>query len=333
MTLARLTVILRLRHSSFVIRHSSFVIPLPPMKPHLASLLTAAAMLLPSFASAQQNSAPPDHYWVYFGTYTDTQVKGIYRSDFDPKGGKLSAPQLAGESASPSFLAVHPNGKLLYAINEISNFEGKKTGGVGAFAIQKDGKLTLLNQAASGGVGPAHLAVDPTGKWLLVGNYGGGSTALLPIGADGKLGEATSVVVHEAIKPQVSHAHWVGFSPDGKYGFVCDAGVDKIHQFKIDAAKGALVPNDPPAVAIGPGKGTGPRHLAFSTDHTHAYVINETNLTMTALKYDAAKGTFTALDTVSTLPAGVENNKYSTAEIVAHPNGKFVFGSNRTYDS
>ena len=193
--------------------------------------------------------------------------------------------------------------------------------------------MTPLNQASSGGPGPAHLAVDPTGKWLLVGNYGGGSTALLPIGPDGKLGEATSVVVHEAVKPQVSHAHWVGFSADSKYGFVCDAGVDKIHQFKIDAAKGALVPNDPPAVAIGPGQGTGPRHLTFSTDRTHAYVINETNLTMTALKYDAANGTFTALGTVSTLPEGVENNHYSTAEIVAHPNGKLIFGSNRTYDS
>src|SRR4051812_22493884 len=192
------------------------------MNQHLASLLSAAALLLPMMASAQQNSTSPDHYWVYLGTYTDKEVKGIYRSDFDPKSGKLSAPQLAAEAASPSFLAVHPNGKLLYAINEISNFEGKKTGGVGAYAIEKSGQLTLLNQAASGGVGPAHLAVDPSGKWLLVGNYGGGSTALLPIGADGKLGEATSIVVHEATKPQVSHAHWVGFSADGRYGFVCD---------------------------------------------------------------------------------------------------------------
>lgn len=295
------------------------------MKPHFASLLTAAALALPTIAFAQNS-------WVYLGTYTDKETKGIYRSDFDSKAGKLSAPQLAAEAASPSFLAIHPNGKFLYAINEISNFEGKKTGGVGAYAIEKDGKLTLLNQAASGGVGPAHLAVDPSGKWLLVANYGGGSTALLPVAADGKLGEATSVVVHEATAPQKSHAHWAGFSADSKYGFICDAGVDKIHQFKIDATKG-LVPNDPPAVAIGPGKGTGPRHLTFSTDGAYAYVINETNMTMTALKYDAATGTFTALDTVSTLPAGVENNKFSTAEIVAHPNGKLIFGSNRTYDS
>lgn len=303
------------------------------MNHHLASLLVAASVLLPMAASAQQNAAPPDHSWVYFGTYTDKETKGIYRSDFDSKAGKLSAPQLAAEAASPSFIAIHPNGKFLYAINEISNFEGKKTGGVGAYTIEKSGQLTLLNQAASGGVGPAHLAVDPSGKWLLVANYGGGSTALLAIGADGKLSEATSVIVHEAEKPQVSHAHWAGFSADGKYGFICDAGVDKIHQFKIDATKG-LVPNEPPAVAIGPGKGTGPRHLAWSTDATHAYLINETNMTVTALKYDAAKGTFTALDTVSTLPAGVETVKgYSTAEIVAHPNGKLIFGSNRGYDS
>jgi 6-phosphogluconolactonase len=237
------------------------------------------------------------------------------------------------EAKNASFLAIHPNEKWIYAINEISDQGGKPGGGVTGYVIEKSGKLKEINQESSVGAGPAHLAIDPSGKWLLVVNYGGGSSALLPIGADGKLGKATSFVEHEAVKPQVSHAHCANFSPDGKFAFVCDAGVDKIHQFKVDGSAGKLVDNNPAFVRIGPGNGTGPRHLAFSVDGKHAYVINETNLTMTTLKYDAAKGVFTVVQTVPTVPKGTPTKGNSTAEVVAHPSGKFLYGSNRGYDS
>ena len=302
-------------------------------RPLFTTLVAALVLGLQACASAQPAAAakPPSHYWAYFGTYTGPDSKGIYRSDFDPATGALSAPELVGEAVNPSFLAVAPNHKWLYAIDEVNEFGGKKAGGLTGFTIGDDGKLASFTTESSVGVGPAHLAVDHAGKWLLVGNYGGGSTALLPIDAEGKLGPAKSFIVHDAVKPQVSHAHCANFSADGKFAFICDAGVDKVHQFKVDAEKG-LVANKPDFVQIGEGKGTGPRHMVFSLDNKRAYVINETNMTMTTLDYNAVTGTLTPIQTVSTLPEG-QKVQGSTAEVVLHPSGKFLFGSNRGFNS
>ena len=274
--------------------------------------------------------------WVYVGTYTKgTKSKGIYRYDLDMATGKLSGGEVVIR-VNPSFLAIHPNHKFLYAVGEVNDFKGQKTGGVTAFALDaKTGHLTQLNQQISSGAGPCHLTVDKAGKNVLVANYGGGSISVLPIGTDGKLGEPTAAIQHKGGSNVVKgrqegpHAHSINLDAANKFAIVADLGLDKVLVYKFDAAKGTLTPNDPPAMATAPG--AGPRHFAFSPDGKRAYVINEIESTLTALTYDADKGVLTKGQTLSTLPEAVKGN--STAEVVVHPSGKFVYGSNRGHDS
>ncbi|MCI0534205.1 MAG: lactonase family protein, partial [Verrucomicrobiales bacterium] len=264
-------------------------------------------------------------FLVYFGTYTGESSKGIYVARLDASG-KLGSPELAAEIASPSFLAVHPNRKFLYAVNEIGNYQGKKAGGVSAFAIdQETGKLTLLNQQSSIGDGPCHLVVDKAGKQVLVANYGGGSTTVLPIDREGRLGESTAFIQHQgsSINKQrqgAPHAHCVTLDNANRFAFVADLGLDKVLVFKCDPAKGKLIPNDPPAASVKPG--AGPRHFALDPKGRYGYVINEIDCTVTAFSYDAQDGVLNQLQTVSTLPAGETVQRgYSTAEITVHPSG------------
>lgn len=278
-----------------------------------------------------------DKLSVYVGTYTGnkpTDSKGIYRFDFDAKTGVAGEPAVAAETASPSFLAVHPGGKFLYAVGEVGTFEGKKTGAVSAFAIQADGSLKLLNAKTSGGTGPCHLNVDPTGKAVLVANYGGGSCASLPIQADGSLGEPGSVMQHTGSsvnkgRQSEPHAHSINLDPAGRLAFCADLGLDKILVYKLDAAKATLTPHEPPFAAVAPG--SGPRHFAFRPDGKFAYVCGEMTSTVVAFSYDAEKGVLSEIQTLSTLPEPVKGN--STAEVVAHPSGKAVYVSNRGHDS
>jgi 6-phosphogluconolactonase len=273
-----------------------------------------------------------DKVSVYVGTYTGknpADSKGIYRFDFDAKTGAAGEPVVAAETPSPSFLAVHPNGKLLYAVGEAG-----KTGTVSAFAIQADGALKLLNAKPSGGAGPCHLNVDASGKAALVANYGGGSCASLPIQADGSLGEPASVMQHagSSVNPsrqKEPHAHSINLDPAGRFAFCADLGLDKILVYKFDAAKAALAPNDPPHAAVPPG--SGPRHFAFRPDGKFAYACGEMTSTVIAFAYDAEKGVLREIQVISTLPEEVKGN--STAEIVAHPNGKTLYCSNRGHDS
>jgi 6-phosphogluconolactonase len=275
-------------------------------------------------------------HFVYIGTYTGAKSKGIYLSRLDPASGTLAKPALAAEAVNPTFLALHPNGGVLYAANEIGNFGGKKAGAVGAFRIDRaSGALTLLNQAASVGAGPCHVVVDATGKTVLVANYGGGSVAALPIRADGSLGEATAFVQHQgsSVDPRRQegpHAHCVNLDAANRFAFVTDLGLDKVLIYRLDPAQGALVANDPPSASVKPG--AGPRHLAFHPAGRFAYVINEMGSTLTAFAYDAARGALRELETVSTLPTGFTGGN-STAEVVAHPSGKFLYGSNRGHNS
>src|SRR5262245_16282256 len=197
-------------------------------------LLTSAAV-----PAEQAKEEKPQKLWVYVGTYTQKGSKGIYRCELDLATGKLSAPVLAGESTNPSFLAIHPNQRFLYAVNEVGDFEGKKTGAISAFAIDpKTGDLTLLNQQASGGDGPCHLVVDKEGKNVLAANYGGGSACVLPITADGKLGEATSVIQHKgsSVNPkrqEAPHAHSINLDPANRFAFVADLGLDKVMVYRF----------------------------------------------------------------------------------------------------
>lgn len=274
---------------------------------------------------------------AYVGTYTGNgKSKGIYRFQFDLKTGTATEPVLAAETASPSFLAIHPNHKYLYAVGEIADFGGKMSGAVSAFAIDpKTGDLTLLNQQASRGTGPCHLVVDHAGKNVLVANYGGGSVACLPIGADGHLGEATGFHQHvgTSVNPERQegpHAHSINVDKANKYVFAADLGLDQVLIYRLDAEKGTLTPNDPPFAET--PKGAGPRHFAFRPDGKFAYVINELNSTVTAFRYDPSHGTLTPVQNISTLPEGYAEPNYP-AEVVAHPSGKFLYGSNRGQDS
>ncbi len=273
---------------------------------------------------------------VYVGTYTGKKSKGIYRFDLDLATGKTGKVELAGQTLSPSFLAIHPDGRHLYAANEVGNFGGKKVGSVSAFVIDpKTGSLTLLNQESSGGAAPCHIILDKQGKHALVANYTGGSVCILPIGADGKLGPATAFVQHrgKGINPrrqEAPHAHSINLDAANRFAFVADLGLDKVLVYRYDAAKGTLTPNDPPAADV--KAGAGPRHFAFHPTGKFAYVINELDSTVTPFRYDAQRGVLTPGQSVSTLPRGFKGNT-STAEVVVHPSGKFVYGSNRGHDS
>ncbi len=298
----------------------------------LSIALTGLLMLSETNIQAQ-TQAPAGKFWVYIGTYTGKLSKGIYRSELDVATGKLSKPEVAAEIPSPSFLAIHPNHKYLYAVSE----QGGKDGGkVTAFAIDpKTGKLTKLNQQPSGGSGPCHVVVDLAGKTVLVANYGSGSCASYPLHADGKLGEAGSVIQHKGSSVDKSrqegpHAHSINVDKNNKFAFVADLGLDKVFVYKLDSDKGTLTPNDPPCCVTEPG--AGPRHFAFHPSGKYAFVINEMAQTLTSMKYDADTGVLTKIASYSTLPGEpVKGN--STAEVVVHPNGKWVYGSNRGHNS
>ena len=267
---------------------------------------------------------------LYIGTYTGPgKSQGIYLSHLDLATGTLSEPQLAAKTVNPSFLAQHPSHKFLFANNEIGNFKGKNGAATG-FAIDgATGKLTEINQVSSGGPGPCHLSFDRDGKHLLIANWGGGSFAVIPVGDDGKMAELSCFVQDDTTKQQ-PRAHCIQFDPASKFVLGNDAGLDRILVFKFDPAKGVLSPNDPPFVET--AKGAGPRHLAFHPNGKWAYDINEANSTLTAYAWDGEHGVLKEIDTKSTLPKSFEG-KNSCAEVQVHPNGKFVYGSNRGDDS
>jgi 6-phosphogluconolactonase len=275
---------------------------------------------------------------VFFGTYTGPKSKGIYVSKLDLAAGTLTTPELAGESANPSFLAIHPTRDFLYAVGEIGNYEGQASGSVSAFAFDRaTGKLTAVNRQPSVGGGPAHITLDRTGANALVANYGGGSVAVLPIGPDGGLKPASAFVQHigsgkNPDRQKSPHAHSIDLDPANRFAYVADLGIDKIVIYRFDAAKGSLAASDPPSVSVEPG--AGPRHFALHPQGRFAYAINELNSTVVAFTRDSERGTLTPLQTISTLPEGqAVAAGYSTAEIEVHPSGSFLYGSNRGHDS
>jgi len=268
---------------------------------------------------------------VYFGTYTAANgSKGIYRATLDLGTGGLSEPVLAAELPSPSFLTIDAAGKHLYAVSEVGGPDG---GLVTAFRIDDTGALERMNQQPSGGNGPCHISLGPDGATLLVANYGGGSVASYRVGKDGTLSAPVSVIRHEgsSVNPKRQrepHAHSINASPDGRFAHAADLGTDRIHRYAIDSATGALAPAGETALA----PGSGPRHFAFRPDGKFAYVINELLLNVTAFRVDPDTGTLTEIQTIPTLPEGTPPVG-STAEVVCHPTGRFLYGSNRGHDS
>src|SRR3954471_17237413 len=300
----------------------------------VVSLLLMASSAEIGLSAAGKES--PSQYLVYVGTYTGQKSKGIYAYRLEMKTGDLTPLGLAAETPSPTFLAIHPNHKVLYSANEISKFRGKVSGAVTAFSIDPtSGKLALLNEQPSAGAGPCHISTDKSGKVALVANYGGGRLASFPITPEGALGQTATFIQHKgsSTNPQRQegpHAHCINVGPNNKFVFAADLGLDKVLIYKLNLDKATLTENDPPFAALAPG--AGPRHFAFTPDGRYCYVISEIGCTMTAFAYNPRNGALKEIQTVSTLPGERERN-YSTAEIEVHPSGKFVYGSNRGHNS
>jgi len=284
--------------------------------------------------SAMSAAPPAEEFRVYFGTSGAEAKSGIYLARLDTSSGKLTAPERVAETLKPSFLALHPSGRFVYAVNEVDDFQGSPVGAASAFAVDPaTGRLTLLNQVSAKGTWPCHLTLDRQGRHLLVANYGSGNVAALKIGSDGRLGEASAFVQHtgrsvHATRQEAPHAHSVDLDAANRFAFVSDLGVDRVYVYRFDADRGTLEAHDPPFAAAKPG--AGPRHFAFSPDQRHAYVVNELSQTVGAYRYDAARGTLQELGTVSLLPEG-ETPREGTgaAEVQLHPSGRFLYASNR----
>jgi 6-phosphogluconolactonase len=302
-------------------------------KAALIALLAAVGFILDSSVS---RGADGKELLTYFGTYTNGgKSKGIYCYKLDLATGKLTSVGVTEGIKNPSFVAIHPSGKFLYAVSEVADSNGKPGGAVTAFSLdRKTGALKELNHQSSEGVGPCHVSVDKTGHVALVANYGSGSIASLPIKDDGSLEKAATAIQHEGsgadkARQAGPHAHSMNVSPDNRFAFAADLGLDKVMIYKLDPAKGTLTANSP-AFGAAPAGG-GPRHFAFHPSSRFAYVCNEMKSSVTAFAYDAAKGELTEIQTITTLPEETKGN--STAEIQVHPSGKFVYCSNRGHDS
>ena len=261
---------------------------------------------------------------IYFGTYTSGDSQGIYVGEFNTKSGQIQNVRLAGESENPSFLEIHPSGKTLYSVSETAD------GAVSSWRINPDGSLKLLNTKPAEGDAPCFVCVSPNGRYVGVANYTSGNLIMFRAESDGRLGERCAMIQHTGSsvnkqRQNSPHAHSIQFSPDGKYVLAADLGIDQLLVYRVEP--------DGNLIGLESGKlapGAGPRHFAFSADGRHVFVINELNCTATTFAFDDGK--LTREQTVSTLPEPFQQG-YSTAEILLHPSGKYVYGSNRGHDS
>jgi len=296
--------------------------------------LLLTLLLCATLAAAEAPAAHQGKYIFYVGTYTEegSKSKGIYAYGYDADTAQITPLGLAAETTNPSWVTLHPNGRFLYAVNEVGNYKGPNSGGVSAFSINRaTGKLTFLNEMPTRGADPCYVTVDKTGKYVLVANYSGGSIAVFPIREDGGLGDASAFVQHtgHGTNPQRQerpHAHSINLSPDNRFAMVDDLGLDELLVYKFDSAKGLLAPNDPPFAKVDPG--AGPRHFALHPSGKFAYVVSEIHGTVTVFSNDAGMGTLHSLQTISTLPKDFQG-EIEDAEIEVHPSGKFLYASNR----
>lgn len=277
---------------------------------------------------------------AFVGTYTkDRSSRGIYSTRLDLATGALSTPSVAAETSNPTFLAAHPNGRVLYSLSQLPLPDGKSGGAIDAYALDPaSGRLTLLNRESSGGAGLAHLAVDATGRMLVAVSYHGGYVTAFPLGADGRVGAPTGRIAlagspgPNRLRQNQSHAHSVTIAPDNRFALVADLGLDRVFSFRLDPVAARLAPSDPPSAVLPPG--AGPRHAKFSADGRFFYVLNEIDGSISSCRYDAARGVATPFQHISTLPAGFKvTDPDRAAEIRLHPNGRYVYASNRGHDS
>jgi 6-phosphogluconolactonase (cycloisomerase 2 family) len=288
---------------------------------------------------------------AYVGTYTPNG-QGIHLFRVDAATGALTPIKVFPSTTNPSWIALDPQQKFLYAANEIANFNGTTAGSVSAYAVDRsNGDLTLLNTVSSQGAGPAHLSVTPSGKFVLVANYGGGSVAVLPVHPDGSLGNATDVKrdadacspacavgpTHAQKAPPGSfavsghdapHAHMVQTDPAGNFAVVNDLGLDLTIIWKLDGVNGKL--SAPKTVASSPG--AGPRHFAFHPNGRYFYSLNEEASTLAFLTYDAGSGSLSPVQELSTLPPAFVGTDF-TSEVRVSDDGRFVYAANRLHDT
>lgn len=272
---------------------------------------------------------------VYIGTYTKGSTsRGIYRVAFDLATGAIGAPELAAETANPTFLAWSPDRRTLFALAEAGTVDGKPGGALAAYRVASDGSLAPLNTEPTGSISLAHVGLDATGRTAAVISYHGSQTTSFPVAPDGRLLPRTSLHQHTGqLGPRTArqdkpHPHSVTFSPDNRHVYVCDLGLDKIFGYRLDPATAILSPNTETATA----PGAGPRHAKFSADGRFFYVINELASTLTVYAANAASGVLTERQTVTTLPAGIAGENIC-AEIRLSPDERYVYGSNRGHDS
>ncbi len=310
-------------------------------------IVVSALVALLSPAPAAKRATAKTRYLAFVGTYTTkTESKGIYGFEFDADTGKLTPTGVATETTDPSWVAVHPSGKYLYAANEAG-----KASAVSAFAVDaKSARLTLLNQVQALGEDPCYLSFDKTGKYLLVANYTSGTVAVFPILSDGRLGEHTALLKNlgstgpNKERQEGPHAHWIETTAQNHFVYVADLGLDRVLIYQFDAAKGALTRGEPPPRKAAPDKaasldsffltlspGAGPRHVAFAPDGKYMYVLGEMQSAVTVFANDARE-TFPQVQQISALPAGF-SGRNDAAEIAIHPNGKFLYTSNRGHES
>jgi 6-phosphogluconolactonase len=293
----------------------------------------------------------------YIGAYTEGtgKSKGIYYFSMDADTGCIEDLRLAAESRNPAYLAFSPSKKFLYAVNELDRYEGGPGGAVSAYEAQKDGALKFLNQVGSGGKGPCHISVHGSGVFAVVANYAGGVLSVIPIGKDGRLGEATQLIRYRGTGPNAArqeraHAHSFTFTGDFSNGFACDLGSDKVLLYRVDPkAKEPLIPWERPFVAALPGYG--PRHGVFHPKGKIAYVLNELESAVDVFSFSPgpsfgsssapASGSssgssfgpsFERVQTLSSLPKG-NKTESAAAALRISPEGKFLYASNRGHDS
>jgi 6-phosphogluconolactonase (cycloisomerase 2 family) len=329
--------------------------------PGLFRRLTIAilACLALSAANAEDANAP---LIAYVGTFSSplkdvlpTQVdlppgngRGIHIFDVNRGTGALTPRGVVESGTSPSCLAINSTGTHVYSANETDKMDEGKSGSVSSYAIdRKTGQLTLLNTVSSGGAGPTYLSIHPSGKFLLVANYFGGSVAVLPILPDGKLGTASDIKKDSGtVGPKkatnaplgsfaisghdIPHAHMIEADPSGRFVFSADLGLDQILSWKFDDSRGVLTPNDPPFVSLPPGDG--PRHFAFHQNARWFYSLQEEGPTIVLFDYDAVQGRLAQRQTISSLPPGFAGSSFSS-EIMVSRDGRYVYAGNRLHDS
>ena len=268
---------------------------------------------------------------VYFGTYTKRGSRGIYRCEFSAANGSLGRPRLVAETPEPSFLAMHPGGKVVYAVNEVRSFEGRATGTVSAFRVGAgEEPWASAGRCETGGASPCHLAVAPRGCGLLVTNYNGGNVAHVGLSFDGGLTGLLSTQPHPGrsvhpVRQACAHPHTVNVDSTGKRAWVADLGLDQLVPYRLDPATGEMSADPIGRVALPPG--TGPRQTAFHPAGRHFFLLGELDASLTVFQAGAGTTPPQAGETVSLLRGAADGK--SGAEVALHPNGRFVYASNR----